>query len=84
MLDRSHFLNAEECAEQVLQLITDKTRQTEWFTATLAQFQQLLPNWSVGQIRYALNKLKDKGVITSEKQEAQYFNQTHSYKLVKQ
>lgn len=81
MLDRSHFLNAKECTEQVLQLIKDNTRQAEWFTATLTQFHQLLPAWSKGQIRYALNKLKNKGIITAEKQEAQYFNQTHSYKI---
>lgn len=80
MLDRSIFTKADEIADKVLQLIKEKTQDEEWYTATMAQINEQLPECTIGQIRHALKKLQDRNLIKSEKLSLQYMNPICSYK----
>lgn len=80
MIDREIFTKSDEIAEQVLQLIKERTQTEEWYTSTMAQINELLPECTKGQIRHALKKLQDRNLIISEKRSLQYMNPICSYK----
>lgn len=80
MIDREIFTKSDEIAEQVLQLIKERTQTEEWYTATMAQINELLPECTKGQIRHALKKLQDRKLIISQQRSLQYMNPICSYK----
>ena len=80
MIDREIFTKSDEIAEQVLQLIKERTQTEEWYTSTMAQINELLPECTKGQIRHALKKLQDRKLIISQQRSLQYMNPICSYK----
>ncbi len=85
--DKDHFKRSDNIADQVLQVIKDKTVTDEWYTATIAKIRldvidKLRAEVTTGQIRHAIDKLRKRGLITSERRGLQYMDTTCSYKAI--
>ena len=87
--DTERFNRADKIADSLLQLIKLKTAEVEWYTAPVMDVRLDLINYmkeevTVGQVRHALAKLRNKGLIVSERRLLHVMDTTCSYKPLQQ
>lgn len=86
--DTERFNRADRIADSLLQLIKLKTAEVEWYTAPVKEIRldlisHMKEEVTTGQIRHAIEKLRKRGLILSERRSLQVMDTTCSYKAIK-